>query len=152
MMEEPIQSAGSFADTARITLLQRTIVQYGWRVPTLKAQLLTDIAPHLTHAYRNVRTQIGDLLTFMFWCDLEYSNLPNADRWSEQITARNPKLEEFLKPLLDKLDYLLKPETTESKTGNDDDDENNNNLVKEGLRLLETGYLQYFFPCPLDNI
>ena len=87
LMEEPIQSKGSFTDCSRLYALQGALAQQEWRIPEVMRKILDDLKPELTHSFMSVRDRLGSMLTNIFICDLDFSDFPgNSNREGKKLS------------------------------------------------------------------
>lgn len=105
LMEEPIQSKGSFNDCSRLYALQGALSQQEWRIPTIMKNILEECKPFMVHSYMNVRDRLGSMLTNIFISDLDFSQFPGNGN-DLGGNKRNPKLAEFILEILPQIELL----------------------------------------------
>ena len=110
LMEEPVQSKGSFNDCSRLYALQGALAQQEWRIPTLMNKLLEELKPFLTHSFMSVRDRLGSMITNIFISDLDFSAFPTSNGKNQGGNRRNPKVIDFIHFVLPQLEMLASSE------------------------------------------
>lgn len=105
LMDEPIQSKGSFTDCSRLYALQGALAQQEWRIPTLMHKILEELKPFMTHSLLNVRDRLGSMLTNIFISDLDFSGFP-GNQSNHGGNKRNPKIVDFINEVVPQLEML----------------------------------------------
>jgi len=92
LMDNPLSGTGcAFGDSSRIFILQNTLAQQEWRVAKLNHEMLNYLLPHLSHPFKNVRDQIGSMISYLFMFDLKYGGYtktlsPQIQSFFKEIT------------------------------------------------------------------
>ncbi|TSK14769.1 Proteasome activator complex subunit 4B [Bagarius yarrelli] len=130
LMECPLSGeGGSFVDACHLYVLQGGLAQQEWRVPELLHRLLAYLEPKLTQVYKNVREQIGSVLTYIFMIDVSLPNtLPTK---SPRITDFTERIMTSLKPLLEGDEEIQNHVVEENGVGVQDE-------RTQAIRLLKT--------------